>query len=460
MTLLEQANTLAQTGQFNEAITLYDAVLAEEPHHAPAWCNRGNPLHDLGRVDEALESFDRAIAINPAHYQSFCNKGVALMDAMRFEEALTAFNQCITLAPDFALAYSNRGNVHRALHAYSLALADYVRATELDPSLVIAHWNESTCRLHMGDYDLGWKKHEWRWQTELLRSQTANTPRTTWTLGDPIAGKSFTIWPEGGYGDAIQFTRFAIDLRLLGAIVVIAAPAPLLQLYQDSFKDFKVLPMVDNMGMPECDYHCSIMSLPVVCGVTSTDKLTTPIPYIFTNSLKQKSWQERLLKHRTNALRIGLTWAGNPKTGADLDRSLHLRQFENLQAACKGEAEFFSLQKGDSSQQVAHLRTENWRGPSLIDYTEELEDWSDTAALIDNLDLVISCDTATAHLAAAMGKPVWLLSRYNGCWRWLADRSDSPWYPSVHIFRQPSLGDWATVMHEVSTLLAAKYTYT
>jgi hypothetical protein len=292
-----------------------------------------------------------------------------------------------------------------------------------------------------------------------LRNQTENTPRTTWQLGDPIRGKSFTIWPEGGFGDAIQFTRFAIDLRVQGANVSIAVPAPLLRLYQDSFKDFDILPMIDHMKMPPSDFHCSIMSLPMICGITSLDKLVTPVPYIFANQARSKDWRKRLSAHGLRKFRIGMAWSGNPKTGSDLERSLHLRYFENLQAACNEHAQFFSLQKGDASKQIEQLHAENWRGPALIDNTTELTDWADTAALVENLDLIISCDTATAHLAAAMGKPVWLLSRFNGCWRWLTDRSDSPWYPSIRIFRQPSVGDWETVIQEVAAALTAQSSY-
>ncbi|MDI9334372.1 MAG: tetratricopeptide repeat-containing glycosyltransferase family protein [Cytophagales bacterium] len=453
--LLTEANTLAQSGKPAQAIELYDQYLGQEPNNAAAWNNRGNSLDDMGCKDEALASFDQALAINPHYPQALCNKGVVLHSLHRNQEALAYLNQCLALDPNLALAYSNRGNVFRALHQYDLALADYVRATELDPLLVDAHWNESTCRLHMGDYDLGWKKHEWRWKTPALLNQTANTPHTTWQLGDPIHNQSFVIWPEGGFGDAIQFTRFAHQLRHLSARVSIAAPKPLYRLYQQSFEDFELIPMIDGMALPNADYHCSIMSLPMVCGITSLDKLPPAPPYIKADTNEVKRWKNRLKKAMPSTIRIGLTWAGNPQTGADLERSLHLRHFSHLKNACRKNAQFVSLQKGASAAQIGELAEEQWAGPELLDLTAELNDWADTAALIANLDLVISCDTGVAHLAAAMGKPTWILSRYDGCWRWLIDRTDSPWYPSVRLFRQPRFGDWDSVIQAVTSALAA-----
>jgi tetratricopeptide (TPR) repeat protein len=446
---LTEANTLAQSGQPAEAIVLYDQYLEEYPTDYAAWNNRGNALDDTGQPDKAIASFDTALVIKPDYPQALCNKGVVLHQLNRNPEALACFNRSIALDPDFAMAYTNRGNAHRHLHQYDLALADYVRATELEPALVNAHWNESTCRLLLGDYDLGWKK-----------TRVALADRNCAESNKKHPAYDLAIGPEGGFGDAIQFTRFAVDLRKLGAKVSIAAPPPLLKLYQDSFKDFDVLPMIDNMPMPQSDYHCSIMSLPMVCGITSLDKLITPIPYLFANSALSKKWEARLAPYNKARLRVGLTWAGNPKTGADLERSLHLRDFKILVDNSDNNALFFSLQKGEAGKQIAELQLQKYQLPTLIDYTENLNDWSDTAAFIANLDLVISCDTANAHLAAAMGKPVWLLSRYNGCWRWLTDRSDSPWYPSVRLFRQPDFGDWESVMQEVTFALSEKISKT
>ena len=458
-TLLLQAATLAEQSKPTEALAVLDQIIAISPQVASAWSNRGNMLHDLGRLDEALTSIDTALRINPHYALALCNQGVVLHDMQRWDDAVAAFDQALALDPNFALAHSNRGNAWRALHRYDLALADYVRATEIDPNFVNAHWNESTCRLHMGDYDLGWKKHEWRWQTAALQAQTQHTPRPTWLGESSPQGKKIVIWPEGGYGDAIQFTRFALTLQSRGAAVVLATPTPLLRLYQQSFKGIEILHMHDDMPMPKCDQHTSIMSLPLACGIDHLNKLAPATPYMVADLAESRKWQARLSafdKTKGEQIyRVGITWAGNPKTGADLERSLHLSHFENFKKACQANTQFVSLQKGVASEQIQSLKA-SWEGPEVIDLTGQLHDWADTAALIANLDLIISCDTATAHLAAAMGKPVWLLSRYNGCWRWLADRTDSPWYPSVRLFRQTAFGDWETVMQDVAAALTAQ----
>jgi tetratricopeptide (TPR) repeat protein len=457
--LLTQANTLAQSGQLTEALVLYDEYLALEPNNASAWNNCGYVLDDLGREDEAIASFDRALAINPHYPQALCNKGFVLDKMRRWSAAVVSFDLCIRIQPDFALAHCNRGNALRSMHQYDEALASFCRATDLEPNLAIAHWNESTCRLHMGDYDLGWKKHEWRWHTDALKAQTENTPRTTWRIGEPIHHKKITVWPEGGFGDAFQFIRFALTLQAEGAQVAIAAPLPLLKIFQQSFKNLDVIPMVDYMPMPECDYHCSIMSLPLMCGVTSLEEIPVSIPYLFADSSSQVLWAERLdaliTRHHK---RIGLAWAGNPLTGSDLERSLKLDSFLPLGAIAQAHGlQFISLQKSPPTQQLQEYATDVASQLHLLDFTDELVDWADTAALISNLDLVICCDTGVAHLAAAMGKPTWILNRYNGCWRWLTDRTDSPWYPSVRLFRQPAFGDWASVIADVNQALLQEF---
>jgi hypothetical protein len=277
------------------------------------------------------------------------------------------------------------------------------------------------------------------------------TPRSTWLGKEPIAGKRIILWPEGGDGDVFQFVRFTSMVQQLGAHVVLAVRPTSLRLFQHSFPELELLPMIEHTPVPASDFQSSLMSLPLACGIDSESKVPAPTPYLYAPPQLQTLWRSRLQEltpifHRQ---RIGLVWAGNGVTDVDHDRSLTLSQFDLLaDLAIHHRLQFVSLQKGYPSKGKAAL--------DFVDLTADLNDWADTAALIANLDLVISCDTGVAHLAAAMGKPTWILSRHNGCWRWLLNRSDSPWYPSVRLFRQPTFGDWETVMQEVAIALAAQ----
>jgi hypothetical protein len=447
--LLTEANTLAQSGEHERAIVLYARYLEEAPSHAAAWNNYGYVLDDLGKTDEAIFAFKQAIALQPEYAKPLCNIGVIFNRIGQWEEALSYFDQCLALEPDFALAHSNRGNPLRSLHRYDEALDSYCRAAELDPKLASAHFNESTCRLQLGDYALGWQKHEWRWQVLDASRQTQNTPKPTWLGETSVYGKKIVIWPEGGFGDVFQFSRFALTLHDKGAHVILAIPPMLVALYQASALPFEILPMFDGMPMPECDEHTSLLSLPLACHIDALNKVPTPIPYLSASPEDVDMWAKKLSEKSAAKMRIGLSWAGNPSTGSDPWRSLRFEQLTPIVQKCNYLGiQAFSLQKGYAAAQLDRN--------SVIDLSTDLYDWVDTAAAISNLDLVITTCTAIAHLSGAMGKPTWLILSYNAYWLWLEDRTDSPWYPSVRLFRQPTFGDWATVVQEVAIALAAQ----
>lgn len=450
MTLLEQANAFAQSFKSIEALTLYTEVLALEPTNAVAWNNRGNTLDDLGQKTQALASFDQALALNPRYAQALCNKGVVLGSMHRYVEALACFEQSIMLDPQFALAYTNRGNALRSLGLLNAAIDSHSRAIAIDPEFANAHWNQSLCRLLIGDYVQGWPQYEWRWLAPAPSGQMLETPRSTWLGKEPIAGKRIILWPEGGDGDVFQFVRFANLVQQRGAHVVLAVRPSTLRLFQHNFPQFELLAMTEGTPIPAWDAQCSLMSLPLACGIDSLQKIPAGVSYLSSVPEILALWHQRLQSTSPTLprKRIGLVWAGNGITDVDQDRSLTLSQFEPLgKVALEHNFQLVSLQKGKANLESS---------PPLLDLTDELVDWADTAALIANLDLVISCDTGVAHLAAAMGKPTWILSRHNGCWRWLLNRTDSPWYPSVRLFRQPTFGDWATVVQKVANALVAQ----
>ncbi len=449
--LLTQANTLAQSGQPAEALVLYEQHLALDASSAAVWNNRGNALDDLGRKDEAIASFNKALELNPNYPQALCNKGVALDSLHHHTEALTCFDQSIAIDSQFALAHTNRGNALRALGLLNEAIDSHSRAIAINPEFANAQWNQSLCRLLTGDYAQGWPQYEWRWLAPAPSGQMLETPRSTWLGKEPITGKRIILWPEGGDGDVFQFVRFAKLVQQLGAHVVLAVRPSTLRLFQHNFPQFELLAMTEGTPIPAWDAQCSLMSLPLACGIDSLQKIPASASYLSSVPELQALWHQRLQSSTPTSprQRIGLVWAGNGITDVDHDRSLSLSQFDLLaDVAHRHRLQFVSLQKGSLSKGKAAL--------DLVDLTADISDWADTAALIANLDLVISCDTGVAHLAAAMGKPTWILSRHNGCWRWLLNRTDSPWYPSVRLFRQPTFGDWATVVQEVAAALVAQ----
>ena len=350
---------------------------------------------------------------------------------------------------------------------YTEALACFIKAGEADPEHLDAHWNECITRLLLGDFKQGWPLHEARWQKNEGRWEPdpakrgwRHIPHPLWvgehSVGDTsVVGKTVCLWAEQGFGDTLQFCRYAPLVQAMGAKVFLYVREPIARLLVQSFAGTGIDVVAGSQPLPPFDVHCPMMSLPLACGTDSVDKIPARTPYIFAKDEDVLHWKNRLASHTQQGFegnetskRVGLVWSGlmrstNPAAAKmDAERSIDFELLAPLLAHSQQglqRIQWFSLQKD------AELPAES----GVIDLTAELHDWADTAALIANLDLVISCDTAVAHLAASMGKPTWILSRYNGCWRWLDHPTDSPWYPSVRLFHQSSAGDWAGVVREV-----------
>ena len=349
---------------------------------------------------------------------------------------------------------------------YTEALACFIKARELEPDFLGAHWNECITRLILGDFKAGWPLHEARWQKNEGRWE-ADPAKRGWRqlaqplwVGDfPIQGKTICLWAEQGFGDTLQFCRYAPLVQAMGAKVFFYVRESMARLMAQSFAGTGIDVVADNQPLPPFDCHCPMMSLPLACGTDSVDKIPAPIPYIFAKDEDRLHWKNRLESLTQQAFaggimpkRIGLVWSGlmrltNPLAAKmDAERSIDFEYLKPLLSLNE-----VHTQQGLQSIQWVSLQkgSELPEGANVLDLTAELNDWTDTAALVANLDLVIACDTGVAHLAAAMGKPTWILSRYSGCWRWLDHREDSPWYPSVRLFHQSAPGDWAGVMREV-----------
>ncbi len=479
--LLTDAIALQNAGQFEDSLIQYDAFLAGYVGTAQIHTNRGLALFELGRTGEAIAAYQQAVQCDATYGDAHYSMGRALFTLRRFAEALASFDAAMVIAPsvdtyvsrgstrmellqyedalddyeaairinsNFAKAHMNKGSALYELERLSEAQACYVQAIALNPNDHSTEWNLALCLLRTGDLKQAWPYYERRLEGRLsqpLRRAQYGKPRYA---GDAagLAGKTILLWPEQGHGDVMQFCRYALELERVGANVILEVYPSLLRLMQNSFAGTGICVALDGtVTSAEFDFHTPLMSLPLICGTDRLANIPAKVPYLF--AAPQAIFHKALPR----AIRVGLVWAGGSRPNQPVDvkvdaaRSLQLTQFTPLFDLAKAiKVDFFSLQLGEPAAQL-----QAQHGLPIIDLTADIKDWADTAALIANLDLVISVDTAVAHLAAAMGKPTWILSRFNGCWRWLQGRTDSPWYPTVRLFRQKTRGDWATVMAEV-----------
>ena len=444
-----RANALRGLGRYEEALVSCDRALALQPNFAEAYCNRGNIMLDLYRFEDALASYDRTLALRPDFAEAHGNRAGALQNLRRYEEALASCDRALALRPDFAETHSNRGSALQELRRFDEALTSFDRAIEARPDFAEAHCNAALCLLLTGDLGRGFSRYEWRWQTDQLRSEQRNFPQPQWTGSDGVAGKTIFIHAEQGLGDTIQFCRYVPKVIERGARVIFEVQKPLVDLMRTLGGGARIIARGD--ALPGFDLHCPLLSLP---AAFATQLATIPgeTPYLRAVEAKSGVWRERLGER--SRPRIGLVWAGDPRKQLpnahriDLQRSM---AFELLAPILDVQGcEFYSLQKGE--QATAQLRNSPLRD-RVIDWSDDFPDFSDTAALIDNLDLVIAVDTSVAHLAGALGKPLWLLNRYNTCWRWLLGRDDSPWYPTAQLFRQDETRHWGGVIARVRDAL-------
>jgi tetratricopeptide (TPR) repeat protein len=440
-----RAVLLAELGRPADALASHDRAIALKPDYVRAYYNRGVVLADLHRHTEALASYDRTIALSPDHADAYANRGVVLAYLLRHEEALESCDRAIALRPDDAAAHANRGVVLADMQRHEQALASYDRAIALRPEWAEAHRNQSHSWLALGHLERGWHLHEWRKRCDRPAGNRA-FPQPVWLGQESIEGKRLFIHREQGLGDTIQFCRYALLAQARGARVVMSAQGPLRRLLGTLGPDIEVIGSDEVPGDFDC--HCPMMSLPLAFG-TTLETIPHPTRYLAADPATVAAWRRRLAL--LPGLRVGLCWAGNPRPDQpsahliDRRRSTALAQYAPL--AQVAGACFVSLQKGEPAAQAAGARL------PLHDWTDALDDFADTAALIEALDLVITVDTSVAHLAGALGKPVWILNRFDSCWRWFLYRYDSPWYASARLFRQPAHGDWDSVIAAVAAAL-------
>ena len=429
-----------QTGRPSRAIELIARAVALKPDFAEAYSDRGMALRTLHRLEEAVVCYDRAIALKPDYAMAHNNRGTALLDLNRPAEALASCERAIALKPDLAIAHFNRGNALRELKRPEEALASFDDAIALVPDFAEANWNKSLCLLLLGRFDQGWRLYEWR-KRRNEPVATRSYPQPIWLGEQDIVGKTLFIWWEQGLGDTIQFIRYAKLVEARGAKVILSVQQSLTELLK------QISPTIEIIGPDDVpsnfDYHCPLLSLPLAFR-TTLNTIPAQQPWLTANEKMRLAWAARLPS--TTKRRIGLVWSGRTDHKNDHNRSIELQQL--LPILTPG-AEFICLQNEVRAKDLVALQ----QFGRIAYFGNDLKDFSDTAALLDLMDLVITVDTSVAHLAGAMGKPFWLLLPYDPDWRWLLDRDDSPWYPSARLFRQQQIGSWVEAIKLVGNEL-------
>ena len=470
-----QGNAFQETSRWEEAVAAYDQALALRPDDAETHFNRGNALLSLNRREEALVSYAQAVALNPDHAEAHNNRGIALRDLNRLEEAVASYDQALAARPDYAEAYNNRGNALRmierlddALASYNQALAikpnhadahanrgnvlqdlqrleeaqeSYDRALALNPDHGEVYWNKALLLLLTGQYLKGWELYEWRLKT--TKDKPHIFPQPAWRGQASVRGKRILVYCEQGLGDVVQFCRYLPQLGALSAEIIFEAPKPLIPLI--STLDCPLTIVAKGEALPAFDAHCPVMSLPHAFE-TTLETVPADTPYLYSDKDKVQQWQQRL--GATDRLRVGLACSGSTSHKYDARRNIRL---QDLLPAIELPMEWHSLHKEYRRHDLEFLG----QHPEIHQHQDELHDFSDTAALIECMDLVISVDTSVAHVAGAMGKPVWILLPYAPDYRWMLDRHDSPWYPTARLFRQSMIGDWQSVIAKVASALQA-----
>lgn len=436
-----RGNVLLAFGRLEEALASYERALRIQPQYADAANNRAAALHRLNRWEEALAGYDQALRMQPAHADAHNNRAMVLGELGRCDEALAGFDRALALRPTYAQAHSNKARVLQDLGRWSEALENLEKAVALDPSLVEAQWNRALLLLRLGDFERGWPAYEWRWKVDSMRPFLRDLPGPFWSGNESLSEKTILLHAEQGIGDTLQFSRYMPMVAEQAAHVIVEAVPEVCALLAENFPGIEVIER--SAPLPRFDLHCALGSLPLAFRTTPA---TIPPPAaIRVDDGKARTWRARL--GARTVPRVGLAWAGNPRHVDDRRRSM---PFEKLLPLLRERADFHVLQ----TELRTDAQTIRAAFPNVHLWTGELRDFSETAALVSHLDLVVTVDTAVAHLAASMGKPVWIMVASVPDFRWMLARSDSPWYPTVRLFRQPRSNAWESVVAEVRRALA------
>jgi tetratricopeptide (TPR) repeat protein len=433
------AGALNAQGRSEDALQHARAALRLDPGFVEARNSAGLALVRLGRVEEGIEEFRSAIAQRPDYVEALSNLGNALRAVLRDGEAMSAYTRALEKDPRHLAALSGRAATYASMHRMAEASAAFEAALAVDGNSAETHFELSLFHLRAGDFVAGWKEYEWRWRKADFTSRPRNFSQPQWDGTQTLAGKTILLHAEQGLGDTIQFCRYAPIVRARGARVALEVQRPLVSLMR-SLDGIDVL-IAQGDALAEFDLHCPLLSLP---GALSTTLETVPakLPYLSPSPEAAADWAGRLLED--GSWRVGLAWAGSRTHKHDRARSLLLAQLDDLLAV--PGVRFYSLHHELTEEDARRVDAM----PNLIAFGEELAGFDATAGLAAQLDLVISVDTSIAHLAGALGRPLWLLLAHTPDWRWLLDRVDSPWYPGARLFRQRTPGAWDEVLARVA----------
>ncbi|MGS0895327.1 tetratricopeptide repeat protein [Burkholderia stagnalis] len=447
---------LQETARLDEAERHYRASLEREPQRAVVLNNLGVLLEKLGRLPEAEDCFRRALSLQPDYRDARGNLGNLYFASLRYDEAEACYRHVLADDPAFTEVWNNLGRLLHSAGRLEEAETCLRHALTLDPDRVPSRFNLSLVLLALGRYEEGWRLYDARyqpsphWGDEAADHVPPDLPAPLWN-GEPLDGKSLVVWPEQGHGDVVQFARYLPLLKQRGlATLTVVCPAALTTLIATIDGVDRCVALDEVATLPAHDHACWMMSLPRHFG-TTIDTIPATVPYLHPPAPLVASWRDSV---PASGFKVGLVWAGDPRPGQAnahaTDRRRSLAASAYLPLLKVPGVRFVSLQKGETTRRQIDTIASPLRP---VDPMERVRDFADTAAIIAHLDLVITVDTSVAHVAGALNTPVWILSRFDGCWRWFADRDDSPWYPSARLFRQSEPGRWADVVERVAQAL-------
>jgi len=436
-----EALSAAAAHDLERAVRLYDEAIACDSSKAEPYYKRANALKDLGRLEAALASYGQAIERNCDCGFAYCNRGVVQHQLGMLTEALASYERATAIDPADAFSHHNRALVLQDCFRWNEALECYDRALAIDAGYAEAHYNRALTQLLLGDFERGWRGYEWRWKSahRLSIGAARDFEQPLWLGGPNITGKRLLLHSEGGLGDTIQFSRYATLCARLGATVLLEVQPPLVELLTRLDGVTEVIPR--GSALPAFDYHSPLMSLPLAFK-TTLETIPAREAYLKCDPARVAQW--RSLLGEPQCLRIGIAWGGNPSNPNDRRRSLRLADWI---PHLPGGFHYFRLQRQMTEADEAALDSSE----SIFSFDDELLDFPGTAALCECMDLVVSVDTSLAHLSGALGRPTWVLLSHPADWRWMLERDDCPWYPTVELRRQRSTGDWDELLRRVAT---------
>jgi tetratricopeptide (TPR) repeat protein len=434
---------LAMSGDPQRALVSFDRALAINPRHVGAYINRANVLGASGRIAEAIGALDAAHAIDPSNSLILNNRGSFLSQLGRFDDALASYSEALARAPRDVAAMRNRGNTLILLCRDAEALVQYEEALRRSPDDVEAHYGAAFARLRQGDLARGFAAYETRWRRAEFANQRRDLGRPIWRGDRDLNGKTILLHAEQGFGDTLQFVRYVPLVVARGGRVVLEVQ-PRLRRLIECIPGVSVISRGESL--PEFDLHCPLLSLPLALGTTLAT-IPAQVPYLTADPALVASWRDKL---PAGGYKVGIVWSGSREHRNDRDRSMTLHELVPL-LATPGVA-FVTLNPELSPEDTKLLAD----FPQVTAIAGQFRDFADTAAVIGSLDLVVSADSSTAHLAGALGREIWILLRYSPDWRWLLNRDDSPWYPTARLWRQPTIGAWQSLITQVADHLAVR----